>query len=55
MKGETILSLLGEPTYKNQLKDSIGQIFELWIYVYENGNEKHLYFKNNILLKIEPK
>lgn len=54
MKGETILSLLGEPTYKNQLKDSIGQIFELWIYVYENGNEKHLYFKNNILLKIEP-
>jgi len=28
MKGETILSLLGEPTYKNQLKDSIGQIFE---------------------------
>jgi len=55
MESETILSLLGEPTYKNQLKDSIGQIFELWIYVYENGNEKHLYFKNNILLKIEPK
>lgn len=55
MESETILSLLGEPTYKNQLEDYIGQIFELWIYVYDNGNEKHLYFKNNILLKIECK
>jgi len=55
MKSETILSLLGKPAYKNQLEDRIGQIFELWIYVYENGTEKHLYFKDNILLKIECK
>ena len=53
MKSETILSLLGKPTYKNQLEDSIGQIFELWIYQYPDGIEKHLYFRGKKLLKIE--
>lgn len=53
MKSETILSLLGKPIYKNQLKDSIGQIFELWIYQYPDGIEKHLYLRDKILLKIE--
>ena len=53
MFSHKILFLYGEPVRKNQISDHLDQNFELWIYEFNNGKKKALYFKDDILQKIE--
>lgn len=55
IKSKIVLSMWGEPAYKNTLTDNLNQIYELWIYQFPDDSEKHLFFRDKVLLKIESK
>jgi len=53
LSGAEVQNILGAPQYRNSLTDNAGATFTLWIYVFGDGSEKHLFFENEKLVKIE--
>ncbi|HPC35294.1 MAG TPA: tetratricopeptide repeat protein [Candidatus Marinimicrobia bacterium] len=53
MNSNQIKSLLGQPGSQTRLEASGGRIYELWIYLYPDGNELQIYFDNEKVVKME--
>ena len=53
MTQEEIRRVLGEPFYQKKLDTISNQHYELWIYQLDKTGDTHLYFRNQILSKVE--
>lgn len=53
MSAAQIKKLLGQPGSQTNLETSGARVYELWIYRYPDGKELHIYFDNDIIVKME--